>query len=167
MTSFLRTSALLTLFSCEHHSPARALSSTRAVWHASPRADAPSKLVTAMTPDGGRRWRLTQPLLTRSGLDSQALAVDDSGQLHMVYRGQAHANILNEPGRIMQSVWQSGVWSAPVALSVRASDTGPMVGSASAGGLMAIWTEAERKGDQPELFAKSVASLWTPDCRHQ
>ena len=131
-----------------------------AVWTQSRHGE--SEMITALTVDGGIHWSLTQPLASSLWMDSQVLAVDAAGVVHMIYRGAPYENVLNEPGSIMHSVWRSGAWSTPQAVSQHPSDTGPMIGSAAGGGLMAVWTEAA--GKLPALMPKSVASLWTPNC---
>lgn len=131
-----------------------------AVWPQS--RDGRSEMITALTVDGGRHWNLTAPLVSNLWMDSPVLAVDGAGVPHLIYRGAPHENVLNEPGLVMHSMWQSGLWSTPQAVSEHASDTGPMVGSAPGGRLMAVWTEAA--GKLPTLSPKSVASLWRPGC---
>jgi hypothetical protein len=120
------------------------------------------EMITTVTVDGGRHWTLTSPLVSSLKMDAQMLAVDSAGVVHLVYRAAPHENILNEPGLIMHSLWRSGQWSTPRAVSQHPSDTGPMIGSAAGGRLMAVWTEAS--GKLPVLLPKSVASLWTPGC---
>ena len=121
-----------------------------------------SEMITALTADGGRHWRLTEPLVSSLGMDSPVLAVDGAGVAHLVYRAAPHDNVLNEPGVIMHSVWRAGVWATPESISNHPSYTGPMLGSAQGGRLMALWTESATT--LPALLPKSVASLWTPGC---
>jgi hypothetical protein len=120
-----------------------------------------SEMITALTVDGGRHWSLTEPLVSSLWMDSLVLAVDGAGVVHLIYR-DAPENVLNKPRLIMHSVWRSGVWSAPRAVSNHPSYTGPMLGSAQGGRLMAVWMESAAK--LPALLPKSVASLWTPGC---
>ena len=134
-----------------------------AVWHRNANGGKPGRMMTAVTADGGRHWTLTPPSVSESAMDSQELAVDTAGVLHMVYRAAKHDNMLNERGFIMHAVWRSAVWSTPQVISARESDTGPMIGSAPAGRLMAMWTEAIH-ADPRAPMPKSVASLWTPGC---
>jgi len=121
-----------------------------------------SEMITALTADGGRHWRLTEPLVSSLGMDSPVLAVDGAGIVHLLYRGAPHDNLLNEPGVIMHSVWRTGVWATPQAISNHPSYSGPMLGSAQGGRLMAVWMESTTK--LPALLPRSVASLWTPGC---
>jgi len=121
-----------------------------------------SEMITALTVDGARHWSLTEPLVSSLWMDSPVLAVDGAGVVHLIYRDAPHENVLNESGLIMHSVWRSGVWSTPQAVSKHPSDTGPMLGSAPGGRLMAVWTESA--GKLPVHLPKSVASLWTPSC---
>jgi hypothetical protein len=80
----------------------------------------------------------------------------------VVYRGAREAHVLNAPGTIMHSTWRAGAWTTPVPVSTDESVTGPAVGSAPGGRLMATWTETM---SLPEGAApKSLASLWTPGC---
>ena len=124
-----------------------------------------SEMITALTVDGARHWRLTESLVSSLWMDSPVLAVDGAGVVHLIYRDAPHENVLNEPGLIMHSVWRSGIWSTPQAVSKHPSETGPMLGSAPGGRLMAVWTESA--GTLPVLSPKSVASLWTPGCASQ
>lgn len=135
------------------------------VWYQTSEDTSSRGMITALTTDGGRQWRVLRPHTFRFAMDSPALAIDTFGQLHMVYRAQPHQNVLNEPGVIVHTVWRDGNWSAPEIISQRPSDTAPMLGSAPRDKLMAIWTEAQRDTTQASTSPKSFGSIWTPICR--
>jgi hypothetical protein len=133
------------------------------VWHQTPTDGGPLRgMMTALSVDAGRTWKLTAPLAVSAGVDDEQLVVDADGRLHVVYRGARQVHVLNAPGAIMHSTWRSGAWTTPGAVSTDESVTGPALGSAPGGRLMATWTEAV---SLPEGTApRSLASLWTPGC---
>jgi hypothetical protein len=119
---------------------------------------------TVVSVNGGRAWAPTAPLLLSSAMDGQQLVVDDSGHLHVLYRGAPaeQGGVLNAAGVVVHSRWRAGVWTTPTAVSREPSITGVAAGAAQRGRLLVTWAEAVLVpgGAMP----KSLGSFWTPGC---
>lgn len=132
-----------------------------AVWRQSFTAEALSRIVTALTVDGGRHWQLTPPFALKSDVESPQLAVDDAGRVHVVFRATAYENIINQHGQIFHAMWQAGAWTGSGPVARRTSDGGPAFGNAPNGKLLVIGGDIV-KWLPRSVWAKSWASLWSP-----
>lgn len=118
-------------------------------------------MLTTLSTDGGRNWQQLAPLVVGTDMTPR-LVVDAEGRLHVLFRGANRPDFLNSPGAIMHSMWQSGTWTTPVAVSRNDSVVEPGAGVAPGGRVMVIWAEGRLSaaGMEPKTFA----SLWTGGC---
>ncbi len=118
-------------------------------------------IMTALSVDGGRSWKQTEPLAIGSDMHPR-LVVDGSGRLHVVYRGSRQPGLFNAPGAVMHPAWVRGEWTKPGAVSTDESITDPAVGTALGERLMITWTEARM--EPTGITPKTVARFWSPGC---
>ncbi len=120
-------------------------------------------LTSHVSPDGGRTWRRGEPLEFNGIIDGTTLSVDTNGRLHAVFRSPGIANAMNAPGAVMHTMWSSGRWTVPVAISSGPSVTAPGLGFIGSGRLLGTWSEmiAELSGG---FSPKTLMSVWSPGC---
>jgi hypothetical protein len=119
-------------------------------------------IASALSVDGGARWRLSDSLTFGAGLSGLRVLADESGGVHALFSAPFDIGVLGAPGRIQHAMWIDGHWSPIDRVSNDDSFVAP-TGVVMPGGLLAIW--AKPQGTLlTNLEPRSYAAMWRSRC---